>query len=178
MFVTDVEIEEQRRGVTFEVVTILMGPSWLLASGFPTCLSSPHHGVSQFRVYVCVSVYFVPTGSAASPVEPWLIQSSHGHSTWSFNLQGSILSGAQINWLHQKWSNKLPYMSNFGSHNPTTSLRYQSLWLMILQTTASSKGRQPPFGGNPLCLGLLTSLTQLLTQQDTLFTEVALNAWT
>lgn len=94
-----------------------------------------------------------------------------------FNLQGSILSGAQINWLHQKWSNKLQYTSNFGSHNPTTSLRYQSLWLMILQTRASSKGRQPPFRGTPLRFGLLTSLTQLLTQQDALFNEVALNAW-
>ena len=82
-----------------------------------------------------------------------------------------------VNCLHQKWSNKLQYTSNFGSHNPTTSLRYQSLWLMILQTRASSKGRQPPFRGTPLRFGLLTSLTQLLTQQDALFNEVTLNAW-
>ena len=92
-------------------------------------------------VCVCAFCILSSTGSAASPVEPWLMKSSLGHSTWSFNLQGSILSGAQTNQLHWKWSSKLRYVSTCGPYNPTTPLRYQSLWLMILQAGASSKGK-------------------------------------
>lgn len=51
------------------------------------------------------------------------------------------------------------------------------MWLMICQLEPLESGRQPPFGV-PLRFGLLTSLTQLLAQQDALFTKVALNAWT
>ena len=130
----------------------LVGPSWLLASGFPTCLSIPHHGVSQFRVYVCVSVYFVPTGSAASPVEPWLI------SPHMDTLHG-LLTYKAASWV-------VPKSTGCIKNGPTSC----TTCLTLVPTT------QRPRWGTSLC-GWWFCKLQPLAKGDSLHSEALLCVW-